>query len=63
MHALTVPVTLRAEPDSAAAGVGRYEAGTLVAVIGTVEGGDYYYVSPCNACESGFAPRSALAVR
>ena len=62
LHPLNSAVTLRAMPDPAAADVGRYDAGTDVAIIGTVEGGDYYYVSPCNACGSGFVPRSAVAV-
>ena len=35
--------------------------GTEVAVIGSAEGGDYYYVSPCNACASGFVPRAAIS--
>lgn len=62
LHSLTTDVTLRASPDSTSPDVGRYEAGTEVAIIGTVEGGDHYYVSPCNACESGFVPRTAVAV-
>jgi hypothetical protein len=62
LYPLTVAVTLRAAPDSSATDAGRYEAGTEVAIVGTVEGGGYYYVSPCNACASGFVPRSAVAV-
>jgi hypothetical protein len=54
---------VRAAPEAGALEVGRYDAGTELAIIGTLEGGDYYYVSPCNACESGFVPKAAVAVR
>jgi hypothetical protein len=37
-----------------------YDANTEVAIVGTAEQADYYYVSPCNACESGFVPKSAI---
>ena len=37
-------------------------SGTEVAILGTAAGGDYFYVSPCNACDSGFAPRAALKI-
>ena len=62
LHPLTAAVTLRATPGASGAEVGRYDAGTEVVIIGTAEGGDWYYVSPCNACKSGFAPKSAVAV-
>jgi hypothetical protein len=52
-----------AAPSAGAAEVGRYEAGFDVAIIGTAETADYYYVSPCNACESGFVPTAAVDVR
>ena len=45
-----------------AAEMGHYDAGTEVAILGTAAGGDYFYVSPCNACDSGFAPRAALKI-
>ena len=62
LHPLTAAATLRATPRASGEDVGRYEAGTDVAIIGTVEDGDWYYVSPCNACKSGFVPQSAVAV-
>ena len=45
-------------PDAAVLAV--YPSRTELAIVGTVVGADYYYVSPCNACESGFVPTSAL---
>jgi hypothetical protein len=62
LHPLTAATTLRATPRASGENVGRYEAGADVAIIGTVEDGDWYYVSPCNACKSGFVPQSAVAV-
>jgi hypothetical protein len=60
---LVAATAVRAAPEGRALEVGRYHAGTDVAIIGTLEGGDYYYVSPCNACESGFVPKAAVAGR
>lgn len=62
LHALNAATPVRATPRANGEEVGRYDAGTEVVIIGTVEGGDWYYVSPCNACKSGFAPKSAVAV-
>ena len=62
LHELAAATTLRAEPSPRADELGRYDAGTAVAILGLAEGGDYYYVSPCNACDSGFAPRAALSI-
>ena len=55
--------TVLAAPSAGARDVGQYDAGIEVAIIGTAERADYYYVSPCNACESGFVPKSAVDVR
>lgn len=63
LHTLAAATTVRATPRANAMDVGSYDAGTDVAIIGTAEGGDWYYVSPCNACENGFVPRAAVAVR
>ena len=63
LYALKAATTLRARPSTNAADVGQYDAGTEVAIIGTAEGGDYFYVSPCNACDSGFVAKSAVDVR
>jgi hypothetical protein len=62
LYPLAAQTRLRALPSEDSAEVGEYDAGTEVSVIGTADGGTYYYVSPCNGCESGFAPRSAVTV-
>jgi hypothetical protein len=51
-----------ATPTAGAEQLGTYEAGTEVAIVGTAETADYYYVSPCNACDSGFVPKAAVRV-
>ena len=62
LYPLAAATTVRATPRENGAEVGRYGAGTEVAIVGTAEGGDWYYVSPCNACEAGFVPRSAVTL-
>ena len=62
LYELSAATTLRAQPSSRATEMGHYDAGTEVAILGTAAGGDYFYVSPCNACDSGFAPRAALNI-
>ena len=62
LHALAAETTLRATPNANGAEVGRYDAGTEVTIVGTADGDDWYYVSPCNACKSGFMPKAAVAV-
>jgi hypothetical protein len=62
LYELSAATTLRAQPSSRAAEMKHYDAGTEVAILGTAAGGDYFYVSPCNACDSGFAPRAALQI-
>ena len=59
LHSLVAATDVKAVPTAQAESVGHYDAGTDVAVIGTAAGG-YYYVSPCNACPSGFVPTSAV---
>ncbi len=61
LHALAAATELLAEPTPGAATVGRYDAATEVAIVGTSPDGAYYYVSPCNACESGFVRRESIA--
>ena len=63
LYSLVAATTVSAAPAAGAPEVGRYDMGTDVAILGTLEGGEYYYVSPCNACESGFVPKAAVAVR
>jgi hypothetical protein len=62
LHSLLEPTDALAAPDPSAVSLGRYEAGTEVAVVGTALDVDYYYVSPCNACDSGFVPKAVLRV-
>ncbi|AMN45705.1 hypothetical protein ACG33_00995 [Steroidobacter denitrificans] len=42
---------------------GYFHGDTEVAIVGTAARGDYYYVSPCNACERGFVHKSDVLVR
>jgi hypothetical protein len=49
-----------ATPSATGKVLGRYVAGTEVAIIGKACGAPYYYVSPCNACENGFVEKSAV---
>jgi hypothetical protein len=51
---------LLATPSADARVIQRYDADTEVAIVGTADKADYYYVSPCNACDSGFVPKSAI---
>jgi hypothetical protein len=53
-------IEVRAAPAADAPVLSRYDAGTDFAIVGTARDADYYYVSPCNACTSGFVPKSAL---
>ncbi|HVY65601.1 MAG TPA: hypothetical protein VHH11_12340 [Gammaproteobacteria bacterium] len=59
LRPLLAETDLKAMPSAQAESVGRYEAGTDVAIIGTTTNG-FYYVSPCNACVSGFVPTSGV---
>ena len=62
LYALLADTDVLAGPAPGAQVLRRYDAGTEVAIIGTAEGPDYYYVSPCNACESGFVRKAAVRV-
>jgi hypothetical protein len=62
LYPLAAAIDILATPAPGATSVGRYEAGTHVAIIGTAATREHYYVSPCNACESGFVPRSAVVL-
>ena len=61
LYSLISETELLATPGAGAAVIKRYPAGTEVQIVGTAENADFYYVSPCNACESGFVPISAVA--
>lgn len=58
LFALAADTTVLATPATDGEPLDSYAAGTEVAIIGTA--GTYYYVSPCNACESGFVPAAAI---
>ena len=62
LRALVAAADVKATPTAQGESVGHYEAGTEMAVIGKAAGG-FYYVSPCNACPSGFVPASAVRPR
>jgi hypothetical protein len=62
LYPLAAAIDVRATPAPDAASVGRYEAGTHVAIVGTATTREHYYVSPCNACESGFVPLAAVVL-
>lgn len=62
LYALIGDTDVLAAPVVTAVPVGRYAAATDVAVVGTSADGAYFYVSPCNACESGFVARSAIRI-
>jgi hypothetical protein len=62
LHPLVAETAILATPTADAAVIARYEAGWDVAIVGTAQDADYYYVSACNACESGFVAKSAVRV-
>jgi hypothetical protein len=63
LYALLAETAVLAEPAAGASALDTYAPGTEVAIIGTAEAAAYYYVSPCNACMSGFIPTTAVAAR
>lgn len=63
LHTLVTLTRLLSIPEAGSSFVARYPGDTEVAIVGTSEKGDYYYVSPCNACESGFVEKSAVRPR
>ena len=60
LYTLVTITRLLSIPEGGANFIARYPGDTEVAIVGTSEKGDYYYVSPCNACESGFVEKSAV---
>lgn len=61
LFAFARETVVRATPEPDAEVVGRYGPEAIVAIIGRT--GDYYFVSPCNACESGFVPKGSMNLR
>jgi hypothetical protein len=58
LHGLTGDTAVLATPTADGKVIARYGPETDVVIIGQAK--DYYYVSPCNACESGFVRKSAV---
>ena len=58
LYGLTGDTAVRATPTADGKVIARYGSDTEVAIIGQAK--DYYYVSPCNACESGFVHKSTV---
>lgn len=57
---LTEDTAVLAAPAKGAEVIDYYSAGTVVAVIGNARDADWRYVSPCNACASGFVETGVL---
>ena len=60
LYGLTREIDVLDAPARDATVIGHYGPETEVEIVGTAAGADYYYVSPCNACASGFVPKSAV---
>jgi len=60
LYGLVGETDVLAGPAADAGAIGHYGSDTEVEIVGTTTGADYYYVSPCNACDSGFVPKSAV---
>lgn len=60
LYGLAGETAVLATPEPGARVLERYGPDTEVAIVGTAVGAPYYYVSPCNACESGFVATSAV---
>jgi hypothetical protein len=58
LYGLTGETAVLATPTADGMVIARYGPETEVAVIG--QSNSYYYVSPCNACESGFVRKSTV---
>jgi hypothetical protein len=63
LYGLTRGIEVRATPERTAGVLAKYAADTEVAILGTVPGGAWYYVSPCNACDSGFIEKEAIRAK
>lgn len=56
-------VEVLAEPKPGSKVLGEYDKGAIMAVIGEAQGTGYLYVSPCNACESGFVSKAEFQAK
>lgn len=61
LRALVADVDLRATPGPDGEPLARLTAGSEVAILGRAVEGDDLYVSPCNACPSGFVPAQSVS--
>jgi len=57
-HQTTNNIKLLAAPKAGSAVLAAYNAGTIMKVVGEETEAQYLYVSPCNACESGFVSKT-----
>ena len=57
---LVADTPVLAAPSPGAAVLAEFPAGTDVVVMGDARGAPWKYVSPCNACKSGFVPAEAM---
>lgn len=60
LYTLTADVAVLATPAESGEVLDRYPAGRDFVLLGRVDGSDYRYVSPCNACASGFVHAGVL---
>lgn len=60
---MTGPVAVLAEPRRDSKTLHTYGAGAIMAVLGKATGTHYLYVSPCNACTSGYVPDTEFMAR
>jgi len=60
LYGLVGETDVLAAPRAHGDAIGHYGSDTEVEIVGTAADADYYYVSPCNACDSGFVPKSAV---
>ena len=54
LYTMTGKIQVLSDPKPGSNVLQEYDKGAMMAVIGKAKGTDYLYVSPCNACESGF---------
>lgn len=59
----TAKLEVLAAPKAGSRVLGEYDKGAMMAVIGEATGTGYLYVSPCNACESGFVSKGEFEAK
>ncbi len=58
LYTTTAKMDVLAEPKAGSKKLATYESGAMMVVIGAATGTGFVYVSPCNACDKGFVPKS-----